>query len=148
VQSTYTLLQGARGERKAPRSKRALRNRAHATRERAVEILDEALTGATDGGIVVVPPLKAKVEEKLGKPIALSTLYRMLARNGWRKLASDTAHPKGNAVVRDDWKKTSGECGRNGSNVEQSATLAVNVPRRGAIRTYLGHPLLLVSSPH
>ena len=95
----------ARGERKAPRSKRALRNRAHATREREVEILDEVLTGATDGGIVVVPPLKAKVEEKLGKRIALSTLYRMLARNGWRKLAPDTAHPKGDAAVRDDWKK-------------------------------------------
>lgn len=97
----------ARGEQQAPRTKRALRNRANATPEREVAILDEVLAGATRGGIVIVPPLKEKVEEKLGKTIALSTLYRMLARNGWRKLAPDTAHPKGDAAVRNDWKKNS-----------------------------------------
>jgi len=43
---------------------------------------DEVLVGATRGGVVIVPPLKEKVEKKLGKTIALSTLYRMLARNG------------------------------------------------------------------
>lgn len=95
----------ARRECEAPRSKRSLRNRANATIEREVEILDEVLVGATRGGIVIVPPLKEQVEKKLGKTIALSTLYRMLARNGWRKLAPDTTHPKGDATVRDDWKK-------------------------------------------
>jgi hypothetical protein len=29
----------------------------------------------------------------------------MLARNGWRKLAPNTAPPKGGASVRKDWKK-------------------------------------------
>lgn len=95
----------ARGERQAPRSKRALRNRAHATLEREARILDEVLEDAMRGGIVVVPPLKEKVEERLGKPVALSTIYRMLARNGWRKLAPDTAHPQGDASVRENWKK-------------------------------------------
>lgn len=95
----------ARREREAPRAKRELRNRANATLEREAQILEEVLKDADRGGIVVVPPLKETVEKKLGKPVALSTIYRMLARNGWRKLAPDTAHPQGNAVAREDWKK-------------------------------------------
>jgi hypothetical protein len=95
----------ARRERDAPRSKRTLRNRAHASLEREAQILDEVLVGAMRGGIVVVPPLKDAIAERLGRPVALSTVYRMLARNGWRKLAPDTAHPQGDAVAREDWKK-------------------------------------------
>ena len=33
---------------------------------------------------MVVPPLREQIDERLGKPVALSTIYRMLARNGWR----------------------------------------------------------------
>ena len=97
----------SRGEREAPLSKRTLRNRAHATLEREAQILEEVLAGAAQGGVIVVPPLKAQIEERLGKPVALSTIYRMLARHGWRKLAPDTAHPQGDASVREDWKKNS-----------------------------------------
>ena len=97
----------ARHERAAPRSKRELRNRANATLDREAKILDEVLEGAMRGGVVVVPPLKEKIAERLGKPVALSTIYRMLARNGWRKLAPDTAHPQGNPSAREDWKKNS-----------------------------------------
>ena len=95
----------ARHEREAPRPKRALRNRANTTLEREAQILDDVLSEAMHGGVVIVPPLKEKIEKRLGKKVALSTIYRMLARNGWRKLAPDTAHPQGNAAARDDWKK-------------------------------------------
>ena len=97
----------ARHERAAPRPKRVLRNRANATLEREAAILDEVLAGAMQGGVVVVPPLKEKIAERLGKPVALSTIYRMLARNGWRKLAPDTDHPQGDPSAREDWKKNS-----------------------------------------
>ena len=97
----------ARHEREAPRPKRALRNRANATLEREAQILDEVLEGAMRGGVVIVPPLKEKIEDRLGKSVALSTVYRMLARNGWRKLAPDTTHPQGDASTREDWKKNS-----------------------------------------
>ena len=97
----------ARHKREAPRPKRALRNRANATLEREAQILDEVLEGAMRGGVVVVAPLKEKIAEHLGKPVALSTIYRMLARNGWRKLAPDTAHPKGDTAAREDWEKNS-----------------------------------------
>ena len=98
----------ARHEREAPRPKRALRNRATTTLEHEAKILDEVLEGAVHGGVVVIPSLKEKFAARLGKPVALSTIYRMLARNGWRKLAPDTAHPQGDPVAREDWKKNSG----------------------------------------
>ena len=96
----------ARSEEGAPRAKRALRNRAITTLEREAQILDQVLKEAVQGGVVLVPPLKEKIEERLDKQVALSTIYRMLAHNGWRKLATATTHPQGDAVMRDDWKKT------------------------------------------
>ena len=95
------------GEKKAGRSKRELRNRAKASLEREGQILEEVLAEAATGGVVIVPPLKPLVEAKLGKPLALSTLYQMLSRHGWRKLAPDKSHPQANPAARDEWKKNS-----------------------------------------
>jgi len=95
------------GLRPAPRSKRTLRNRANADLEREKQVLDEVLAPAATGGIVVVPQIKPEVEALLGKSIALSTLYRMLARHGWRKLAPDTQHPQSNPHKQEAWKKNS-----------------------------------------
>jgi len=95
------------GARPVPRSKRALRNRAKADLEREKQVLDEVLATAVTGGIVVIPQIKPEVESKLGKTMALSTLYRMLARHGWRKLAPDTEHPQGDPAAREAWKKNS-----------------------------------------
>lgn len=97
----------ASGTMAAPRSKRDLRNRAHADLDREAQILDQVLERASRGGVVVIPRLKPQIEAKLGKTIALSGVYRMLARHGWRKLAPDTQHPKGNPASREDWKKNS-----------------------------------------
>ena len=47
-----------------------------------------------------------EIEARLGKPLALSSVYRMLARHGWRKLAPDTRHPDGDPQAREDWKKS------------------------------------------
>ena len=95
------------GKEKAKRSKRELRNRAKASLEKESQILDEVLAQAATGGIVIVPPLKPLVEAKLGKTMALSTLYQMLARHGWRKLAPDKSHPKSDPLAQDEWKKNS-----------------------------------------
>lgn len=95
------------GEIQAPQGKRDLRNRAHADLETEARILDAVLEKAASGGVVVIPRLKSKIEAKLGKTIALSGVYRMLARHGWRKLAPDTQHPQGNPTAREGWKKNS-----------------------------------------
>nr|WP_239058760.1 winged helix-turn-helix domain-containing protein [Acidithiobacillus ferrianus] len=72
----------AEGAMKPPQAKTALRNHALADLEREASILDEVLADAQKGGIVVIPQLKPLIEEKVGKPMALSTIYRMLARHG------------------------------------------------------------------
>jgi hypothetical protein len=87
------------GRRTAPRRKSQLRDRAAATLEREGEILDEVLKAATDGAVRVIPGLKSALEDRLGRPVALSTVYRMLARHGWRKLAPDTRHPRGDPAA-------------------------------------------------
>jgi Winged helix-turn helix len=87
--------------------KRELRNRAGATLAEEARLLDQVLAQASHGGVVVIPGLKPAFEKALGRTIALSTLYRILARHGWRKLAPDTAHPKGDASTREAFKKTS-----------------------------------------
>ena len=70
-------------------------------------MLDEVLREASEGGVLVIPRLKPLIEARLGKTLALSSVYRLLARHGWRKLAPDTQHPRGDPARREDWKKNS-----------------------------------------
>jgi transposase len=60
-----------------------------------------------DGGRLVVSPLRAALAQKLGRPVAASVVYRMLARHGWRKVAPDTRHPKSDPLVQEEWEKNS-----------------------------------------
>lgn len=63
------------------------------------------LDEAESGGILVVPPIHAALREHLGRKVALSTVYRMLHRHGWRKLAPDSAHPKQDKEAQEAFKK-------------------------------------------
>ncbi len=93
--------------RPPPRRKRELRNRAHLTFAEEATMLNTVLKDAAKGGGVVIPTLHAQFEAHMGHSVDLSTLYRMLARHGWRKLAPDTAHPQGDPALRENWKKNS-----------------------------------------
>jgi transposase len=62
---------------------------------------------AKEGGILVVSVMRADLSQRLGRPVAASVLYRLLARHGWRKIAPDTRHPKTDPQVQEDWKKNS-----------------------------------------
>ena len=59
------------------------------------------------GGVLTVPPLHRALEERIGHPVSPSTMYRMLARHGWRKVQPDTYHPKADPQAQDDFKKNS-----------------------------------------
>jgi len=65
------------------------------------------LEAARAGGVLVVSPVRAALAQKLGRPVAASVVYRMLARHGWRKVAPDTRHPKSDPQVQEEWKKNS-----------------------------------------
>ena len=59
---------------------------------------------ARDAGVLVVSPLRAALAENLGRRVAPSVLYRLMARHGWRKVAPDTRHPKSDPVAQAEWK--------------------------------------------
>lgn len=70
-------------------------------------LLAPFLQKAKEGGILIVTPIKIAYEEKTGRKVAESTIYRMLARHNWRKLAPDTRHPKGDPALQEEYKKNS-----------------------------------------
>jgi len=100
----------ATGRMAAPVAKRDLRNRANLSLEEEKVMLQEVFDSAGVGGVLVVPPFADQLRQKMGVPLSLSAIYRMLARHGWRKIAPDTTHPKGDLLVREDWKKNSPGC--------------------------------------
>jgi transposase len=75
--------------------------------EREAEILAPFLERARDGGILVVPQIKAELEAALGRRMALSSVYNLLHRHGWRKLAPDKRHPQSDPIAQEVWKKNS-----------------------------------------
>src|SRR6266581_7023773 len=60
---------------------------------------------AEQGQLVVVTPLQVALEEKLGRRVKASVVYRLLDRHHWRKVAPDTRHPKAQPSLQDEWKK-------------------------------------------
>ena len=121
------------GIQAVPRHKRQLRNRAHADLTLEAKVLDEVLANANAGGVVIIPRLKPAIQAGVGRSSALSGIYRLLARHGWRKLTPDTRHPQGDPVAREEWKKTSQQPGSNRSVGCQGATPEVDAPRRSPL---------------
>lgn len=71
------------GEKISPRSKKELRNRAHASPEEEALLLTEVLSLA--GKDSSASKLKPLIEVRLGKSISLRTVYNMLERHEQRK---------------------------------------------------------------
>lgn len=83
------------------------RRRQLLTHNEEIAFLEPWVAKAETGGVLVVPPIHAALEEKIGRKIPPSTVYRLLARHGWRKVAPDTCHPKRDAEAQDTFKKIS-----------------------------------------
>jgi transposase len=71
------------------------------------ELLRPFLQEAERGGILVVGPIQAAYEEKVGRRVPKSTVYRLLERHGWRKIAPRPHHPKADPAAQAAFKKTS-----------------------------------------
>ena len=89
------------------KTKKGLRNHARMTLDEEAKFLAPFIDKARNAGIIIVPPLKAELERNLGRSVALSTVYRLLQRHGWRKLAPDKQHPQSDPVAQEEWKKNS-----------------------------------------
>ena len=75
--------------------------------EREAQVLAPFLERARSGGVLVVPQIKAELEAAVGRPMALSSVYKLLHRHNWRKLAPDKRHPQSDPAAQEEWKKNS-----------------------------------------
>ena len=61
----------------------------------------------------MVPPIHEALEKRLGRSVPASTVYRMLARHGWRKVTPATCYPKRDEQAQQKFKKIPPDTGQN-----------------------------------
>lgn len=81
------------------------RRRANLSLEEETGLLGGFFRKAEKGGILVANEVKAAYEKAIGREVPKSTIYRMLARHGWRKVAPRPRHPKSDPKAREAFKK-------------------------------------------
>ena len=83
------------------------RNRQNLTLEQEVEFLEPFEQESQNGTIVTVDKIKKGYEEKIGKKVFDSTIYRLLNRHGFRRIVPYRRHKKADKQQQEDFKKTS-----------------------------------------
>jgi transposase len=87
--------------------KRGGRRRENLNREEEAAFLAPFIEKATQGRILVVGEIKRALDARLGREVPLSSVYNLLHRHNWRKLAPDKKHPQANLEAQAEWKKNS-----------------------------------------
>ena len=75
------------------------RRRTLMSEEEELEFLRPWAEQALAGGVLVLSPIRAALAQRLGRKVAASVVYRLLARHGWRKIAQGTRHPKNDPQI-------------------------------------------------
>lgn len=83
------------------------RKRQNMSLEEEREFLAPFLECAAAGGVLVVGQIKAALDKRLGREVALASAYNLLHRHNWRKLAPDKRHPQSDPLAQKEWKKNS-----------------------------------------
>ena len=86
------------------------RKRQNMSLEEEREFLAPFLEQAATGGVLVVGQIKAALDKRLGREVALASAYNLLHRHNWRKLAPDKRHPQSDPLAQEEWKKNSPKC--------------------------------------
>lgn len=73
------------------------------------EFLKPFLDKAEKGQMLIVNEIKQEYEEKVGHTVPHSTIYRVLKRQGWRKIMPRSKHPKSKPELFEAYKKNQGE---------------------------------------
>jgi transposase len=103
VQARY-LKEGESSLKVGPRGGRYRENLSVAE-ERA--LLAPFFAKAEKGQLLLVTEIKRAYEARVGHKVPKSTLYRLLDRHGWRKIAPRPFHPKSDPAAQEAFKKTS-----------------------------------------
>lgn len=107
--ATVARLQQRFGQSVRPATRRRRcwggRRKALLSIEQEAQFLAPWAEQAKQAGVLVLSPIRAALAQRLGRPVAASVVWRLLARHGWRKVAPDTRHPKSDPVAQQAWKK-------------------------------------------
>lgn len=82
------------------------RRQALLTEEQEAQLLSTFASLAGQGGVVEAGVLRPAYEKKVGAKVAKSTVYRLLARQGWRKLVPRPYHPDASRQQQQAFKKS------------------------------------------
>ncbi len=83
------------------------RRNANLTVDEEREFMNGFLNEAQKGQIATVAKIKEEYEKLVGYQVHKTTIYRLLARNNWRKIVPLPHHPKGDKQAQEAVKKTS-----------------------------------------
>lgn len=83
------------------------RKRSYLSIEQEKQFLQPFFERAAKGEIATCAEIHAAYEARIGGPVDESTIYRLLARHGWRKVIPRPKHPKAEKEKQEAFKKTS-----------------------------------------
>ena len=108
-QSVHNLIAAynREGEKAVETKGKGQRQKANLTIEEEKEFLQPFFEKAEKGQITTAGEIKESLENALGHSVHKTTVYRLLDRHGWRKIAPRPAHPKTNKEEQEEFKKTS-----------------------------------------
>jgi hypothetical protein len=78
------------------------RRRQNMSLQEEQDFLAPFLEQAATGGVLVVGQVKAALDKRLERDVALASAYNLLHRHNWRKLAPDKRHPQSDPLDQDE----------------------------------------------
>ena len=85
--------------------RRGGRRHQYLTQEQETALLAPFVERAEAGGMLVVADIQQAYQERTGRAVARSTVYRLLERHGWRKVVPRPRHPKADIAAQAAFKK-------------------------------------------
>jgi transposase len=82
------------------------RRNSYITIEEEQNFVESFVSKATKGHIATISEIKDSFERLVGEKVHKTTIYRLLDRNGWRKVVPLPHHPKKDKQAQEDFKKT------------------------------------------
>jgi transposase len=83
------------------------RRRSLLSAEQSEELLGRHRDAAARGEVIEAGAFRRDYEQMVGHKVAASSVYRLLARAGWRKVAPRPSHPSKDPAAEDAFKKSS-----------------------------------------
>lgn len=82
------------------------RRNSYLTKEEEQKFIERFVTQSQKGLIATAGEIKEAYEKLVGTKVHKTTIYRLLERNGWRKIVPLPHHPQKDKQSQEDFKKT------------------------------------------